>query len=120
MCMCVCLCADVEQLQRDDPTQSFQQRFIESMERLQADIGIDDLGRLYDVEVVQLDDKSTIKLVCFTSFSTHLGTCLLLLYRVSVCMCVCVSMDVCLTALSARRAARPPQEPLYVAPYGDL
>jgi hypothetical protein len=66
--------ADIEHLHADDPAQSFQQRFVDGMERLQADTGVDDLGRLYDVELVALDERSAVRLVCFTSFSTALGT----------------------------------------------
>lgn len=64
---------DIEQLAEDeDGLQSFHQRFSAALERLQAELGLEELGRLYDLEIVSLDEANRVRLICYTAFSTTL------------------------------------------------
>ena len=49
---------------------SFPQRFSDGLQMLKRDLGLDDLGALYDHEIINVDEKNGIKLILYSTLSS--------------------------------------------------
>lgn len=56
----------------DPSNPSFQERFVAAMQTLQNLIRTDDLGQLYDLELIPIDSHGKVHLVCFCASSETL------------------------------------------------
>jgi len=67
-----CIPTGSEQVSDDPDHPTFQQKFVTAMQALQNLIRIDDLGQLYDIELIPIDTHNKVQLICFCASSSTL------------------------------------------------